>query len=83
MAFAAQCDAARTPLLRDARAESGLTEREREIARLAAAGLPSKAIAGRLTLSVRTVDNHLNRIYTKLGISSRTQLGSLFEARTA
>jgi DNA-binding CsgD family transcriptional regulator len=83
MAFAAHCDPARTPLLCDAAAEDGLTEREREIARLAAAGLPSKAIAGRLTLSVRTVDNHLNRVYAKLGISSRTQLGRLFGISTA
>jgi DNA-binding CsgD family transcriptional regulator len=31
-----------------------------------------------LGLSVRTVDNHLARVYQKLGISSRTELGSLF-----
>lgn len=79
MAFKARCAGAGTPLLSKPRTEDGLTQREREIARLAAAGLPSRAIADRLTLSVRTVDNHLNRVYTKLGISSRTQLGPLFD----
>jgi DNA-binding CsgD family transcriptional regulator len=52
-----------------------LTDREREIALLAAAGHPSRAIAERLYLSVRTVDNHLARIYDKLGVSSRADLG--------
>jgi DNA-binding CsgD family transcriptional regulator len=51
-----------------------LTNREREIALLAADGLPSRVIAERLYLSVRTVDNHLARIYTKLGVTGRSQL---------
>ncbi|WP_448071439.1 helix-turn-helix transcriptional regulator [Georgenia yuyongxinii] len=48
-----------------------LTRREREIAGLAAGGLSSKAIAERFTLSVRTVDSHLSRVFTKLGVRSR------------
>ncbi len=51
-----------------------LTRREREVARLAAGGLPSPAIATRLCLSVRTVETHLARAYLKLGISSRSEL---------
>lgn len=54
-----------------------LTAREREIAGLAAAGLSSRAIADRLTLSVRTVDSHLSRVFTKLGVRSRQQLRTL------
>jgi DNA-binding CsgD family transcriptional regulator/tetratricopeptide (TPR) repeat protein len=51
-----------------------LSERERQVARLAASGVPSKEIAEQLFLSPRTVDNHLRRIYAKLGVSGRAQL---------
>jgi DNA-binding CsgD family transcriptional regulator len=60
-------------LIRSAAVEP-LTGREREVARLAARGASSKRIAEQLHLSVRTVDNHLQRAYTKLGVSSREQL---------
>jgi DNA-binding CsgD family transcriptional regulator len=53
-----------------------LTDREREIAVLAAAGQSSRAIAETLFLSVRTIDNHLGRIYDKLGVSNRADLAS-------
>jgi DNA-binding CsgD family transcriptional regulator len=56
-----------------------LTDREREIAALAADGRPSREIAARLYLSVRTVDNHLGRIYDKLGVSSRAELAASLE----
>jgi len=51
-----------------------LTQREREIAQLAVRGLTSKAIGERLFVTSRTVDNHLARIYAKLGITSRAEL---------
>jgi DNA-binding NarL/FixJ family response regulator len=54
-----------------------LTNREREIALLAADGLASRVIAERLFVSVRTVENHLGRIYTKLGVASRAELADL------
>jgi DNA-binding CsgD family transcriptional regulator len=54
-----------------------LTLREQEIAELAATGLASRGIAERLDLSVRTVDNHLGRIYRKLGIDGRADLARL------
>jgi DNA-binding CsgD family transcriptional regulator/DNA polymerase III delta prime subunit len=54
-----------------------LTNREREIALLAADGLASRVIAERLFVSVRTVENHLARIYTKLGVASRAELAEL------
>ena len=56
------------------RAGAADENREREIAQLAADGLPSRVIAERLFVSVRTVDNHLARIYTKLGVTSRSEL---------
>jgi DNA-binding CsgD family transcriptional regulator len=49
---------------------------------LAAARTSSREIAARLSLSVRTVDNHLSRIYAKLGISSRAQLDALLRVGT-
>ena len=51
-----------------------LTNREREIALLAASGQTSRVIAEHLFLSARTVDNHLGRIYEKLGVSNRAEL---------
>jgi DNA-binding CsgD family transcriptional regulator len=51
-----------------------LTEREREVAKLAAAGRSSQEIAAQLFLSVRTVDTHLHRVYRKLMIEGRHQL---------
>ena len=53
-----------------------LTRREKEIAALVAAGFGNREIAARLFLSKRTVDSHLEHIFTKLGFSSRTQLAS-------
>jgi ATP/maltotriose-dependent transcriptional regulator MalT len=57
-----------------------LTGRERQIAKLAAAGVPSKEIADQLYLSARTVDNHLLRVYAKLGVSGRTELAAALRA---
>jgi DNA-binding CsgD family transcriptional regulator/tetratricopeptide (TPR) repeat protein len=54
-----------------------LTRREREIAWLVAAGTPSKEVAQRLGVSVRTVDNLLQRVYRKLGIAGRAELRDL------
>lgn len=51
-----------------------LTRREKEIAVLVAGGLANREIAERLFLSKRTVDSHLEHIFTKLAFSSRTQL---------
>ena len=54
-----------------------LTEREREVARLAREGMSSRAIALRLCISERTVENHLQRTYAKLGLHSRAELIAL------
>lgn len=69
-----RCDGLDTPVVRQSDAVSPLTPREREIAALAAGGSTSKQIAEKLFLSSRTVDNHLQSVYTKLGISGRAEL---------
>jgi DNA-binding CsgD family transcriptional regulator len=74
------CEGARPPTLPGPGLADELTRREREIAVLAASGLSSRQIADRLVVSVRTVDNHLQRAYRKLGISSRDELAGLVTA---
>jgi DNA-binding CsgD family transcriptional regulator len=73
-----RCGGARTPALVGLKAPA-LTQRERQVALLAAQGLPSRAIAQRLGLSVRTVDNHLQVAYGKLGISGRRALAEALD----
>jgi HD-GYP domain-containing protein (c-di-GMP phosphodiesterase class II) len=50
---------------------AGLTARESDVLGLLAQGLPNKGIAHRLGISPKTVGNHVERIYTKLGVSNR------------
>ncbi|WDZ87125.1 LuxR C-terminal-related transcriptional regulator [Micromonospora cathayae] len=69
-----RCELVRTPALR--LAQPALTEREWEIANLAAEGVASRRIAERLYLSPRTVENHLQRVYGKLGVAGRAELGA-------
>jgi DNA-binding CsgD family transcriptional regulator len=69
-----EADGARPLGLSLAMAAPALTRREREVASLAAQGISSSAIASRLCLSVRTVETHLARVYTKLGITGRSEL---------
>ena len=55
------------------RPEAGLTEREREVVDLLCQGLSNASIAQRLWLTEKTVKNHLNHIFAKLGVRSRTE----------
>jgi DNA-binding CsgD family transcriptional regulator len=71
------CEGARPPTLLGGAGTAELTRREREIAMLAAGGLSSREIAERLVVSVRTVDNHLQRAYRKLGIAGREDLAAI------
>lgn len=73
-ALAALCEGVITPGLVHAETVVPLTKREREIALLGAEGLSSRQIAERLVVSIRTVDNHLARVYEKLGVAGRAEL---------
>jgi DNA-binding CsgD family transcriptional regulator len=68
-------ESARPVTLQLASTPASLTRREREVALLARSGMSSQAIASRLHLSTRTIDTHLARVYFKLGISRRSELG--------
>ena len=57
-----------------------LSGRERQIVLLAAKGMASKDIAERLFLSVRTVSNHLQHAYVKLGVTSRAALAQTLQS---
>jgi HD-GYP domain-containing protein (c-di-GMP phosphodiesterase class II) len=50
---------------------AGMTAREVEVLRLVALGLPNKEIARRLVISPKTVSNHVEHIYAKIGASTR------------
>jgi DNA-binding NarL/FixJ family response regulator len=55
-----------------------VTDRQREIATLAAGGLTNKQIAARLRVSVRTVEGHIYRLCTRLDLPDRTALAEVF-----
>jgi DNA-binding CsgD family transcriptional regulator len=57
-----------------------LTETERQVAELAASGLKNREVAAKLFLSPKTVDANLARVYRKLGIRSRAELGARLAA---
>ncbi len=75
--WASACGGLRTPALLALGSARELTPREREVARLAVAGLANREIARRLSIAVRTVENHLQRAYDTLGVSNRSELGPL------
>ena len=58
------------------RAPSDLTATEQRVAELAASGLSSRQIAEQAFLAPKTVGNVLGRVYEKLGIHSRAELGA-------
>ena len=57
---------------------ASLTSREREIMNLISQGLTNGQIAERFVLSEKTVKNHVNRIYGKLGAANRAQATALW-----
>jgi len=71
-----KCDGASLAWLPRSTDSTQLSEREREVALLAAQDLSSREIAARLFVSVRTVDNHLQQVYVKLGVKRRTELAA-------
>lgn len=59
------------------RTRTPLTNREYEVATLAATGLSNRRIAETLGLSVRTIDAHLSRVFSKWDLHARTELSEL------
>jgi DNA-binding CsgD family transcriptional regulator len=72
--LARQCGGAATPALLKASERFPLTDREREIVMLLGQRQSTRAIAERLTLSVRTVEGHIYRAMAKTGAADREQL---------
>jgi DNA-binding CsgD family transcriptional regulator len=52
----------------------GLTEAERQVAALVAAGHTNREVAAELYMGLRTVEAHLSAVYRKLGVRSRSEL---------
>jgi DNA-binding CsgD family transcriptional regulator len=80
-ALAEQCGAS-TPALRQAAGPLPLTDREAEIVMLIGEGLSNRAVAERLTLSVRTIESHIYRAMLKTGTTSRDELAAVLPRRT-
>jgi DNA-binding CsgD family transcriptional regulator len=78
--YASHCEGTSPPVSTDQTDLTRLTKREREIALQAASGRSTKEIAARMYLSRRTVENHLYRVYVKLGVSDRDGLASALES---
>jgi DNA-binding CsgD family transcriptional regulator len=82
-ALADRCGGARTPALRQASEALPLTDREAEIVMLIGEGLSNRAVAERLTLSIRTVESHIYRAMLKTGTTSRDELATLLPRHKA
>ena len=65
------------------RAAQELTETELRVAELAATGMTNREIAAQAFISSKTVEANLARVYRKLGIRSRAELGAWLEGRRA
>ena len=73
-ALAGHADHARTPAVLEAHTPVALSAREREVAVLAGHGLTNRQIAERLHVSVRTVESHVYRACSRLGLTDRAEL---------
>ncbi|MFF0310797.1 LuxR C-terminal-related transcriptional regulator [Streptosporangium sp. NPDC004379] len=76
-------DAPHSPHPTDPRVATGLSRREAEVMELIATGRSNGQIAQHLFLSEKTVKNHVNRIYAKLGADCRMTAIGLWRQREA
>ncbi|MFD9032142.1 response regulator [Streptomyces sp. NPDC059567] len=83
MARAPASDAAFAGAPLSSLADAPLTDREREVLSLLSAGLTNGEIAGRLTLSVATIKDHVSSVLGKLGAANRIQAAVLAHTRPA
>jgi DNA-binding CsgD family transcriptional regulator len=74
----ARAEIARVPIRR---ASADLTPSEERIARLVATGLTNREVADRAFVSAKTVEANLSRVYDKLGVHSRAELGRVMSER--
>jgi HD-GYP domain-containing protein (c-di-GMP phosphodiesterase class II) len=72
--------AAGHPMRRRSSRPAGLTQREVEVLRLVARGLSTREVADQLVISPKTAANHVEHIYTKIGVSNRAR-AALFAMR--
>lgn len=72
-----------SPAIESAAQPLPISDREREIAAMVAAGMSNREIADRLSVSVRTVEGHLYRTFSKLHIQSRDQLARLISVASS
>lgn len=80
--LAEQCGGINTPALGQTTEPLPLTNREREIVMLIGEGLSNRAIAERLTVSVRTVESHIYQAMAKTGTTSRDELAALIRPQS-
>lgn len=66
---------------RDEGTRFGLSARERDVMNLIAEGITNAEIAARLVLAPKTVENHVNHVYAKLGVTTRRQAMARWRAR--
>jgi len=71
--LAGRCDGARTPALVAGTSPISISDRDREVATLAAAGLTNRQVADRMQMSVRTVESHIYRACSRLGLADRAE----------
>jgi DNA-binding NarL/FixJ family response regulator len=79
-ALSRRCGNPATPALEKVLNPLPLTGREREVAVMVAQGMTNKAIAGQLTVSVRTVEGHVYKACMKLGVPDRSALATTVQA---
>ncbi|MGE2832917.1 LuxR C-terminal-related transcriptional regulator [Mycobacterium sp. SMC-4] len=76
-ALATRCGGVLTPTFRQSVDMLPLTERERQVVMLLGESLSNRDIAGRLTVSVRTVESHVYKAMAKTGATTRAELAAL------